>query len=153
EFLAHGWRADQLDLLISDRVGILLTSVMPRTPAALARLQAGDVIIKVNQDEVNSTDQFSRLLGEAGSGEKVIFTVKRPATVDPFSVPVTLGGSFVPLLEWRFEMPRLRTWGLQPLGIETMALTQRVASQLGAEGGMIVVAVQPDSAGAQAGVR
>jgi S1-C subfamily serine protease len=153
EFLAHGWHDDQLDLLIKERVGILLTSVMPRTPAALARLQAGDVILKVNQDEVNSAEEFSKLLGEAGSGEKVVFTVKRPAAVDPFSVPVTLGGSFVPLIEWRFEMPRLKNWGLQPLGIETMALTPRVALQLGAEGGMIVVAVQPDSAGAQAGVR
>ena len=153
EFLAHGWRDDQLDVLINSRVGILLTSVMPKTPAALARLQAGDVIVRVNQDEVNSAEQFSRLLGEAGSGEKVVMTVKRPATPDALSVPVTLGGSFAPLIEWRFEMPRMKTWGLQPIGLETMALTQRVASQLGAEGGMIVVAVRPDSAGAQAGVR
>jgi len=42
---------------------------------------------------------------------------------------------------------------LQPFGIETWELNPKVASQMGAEGGMIVVAVQPDSPGAEAGVR
>ncbi|HSQ24847.1 MAG TPA: PDZ domain-containing protein [Pyrinomonadaceae bacterium] len=153
EFLAHGWRDEQLDDLINAQMGILLTGVMPRTPAALARLQAGDVILRVNQNEIKSTEQFSRLLGEAGSGERVEFTIKRPDAAAPFSVPVTLGGSFSPMFEWRFEMPRIKPLGLQAFGIETMALTPRVAAQLGAESGLIVVAVRTDSAGAEAGVR
>lgn len=153
EFLAHGWRDEQLDDLINAQMGILLTGVMPRTPAALARLQAGDVILRVNQNEIKSTEQFSRLLGEAGSGERVEFTIKRPDAAAPFKVPVTLGGSFSPMFEWRFEMPRIKPLGLRAFGIETMALTPRVAAQLGAESGLIVVAVRPDSAGAEAGVR
>jgi S1-C subfamily serine protease len=152
EFLAHGWRDEQLDDLINAQMGILLTGVMPRTPAALARLQAGDVILRVNQNEIKSTDQFSRLLGEAGSGEQVEFTIKRPDASAPLSVPVTLGGSFAPMFEWRFETPRTRPRGLQTLGIETMALTPKVAAELGAESGLIVVAVRPDSSGAEAGV-
>ena len=153
EFLAHGWRAEQLDDLIKAQRGILLTGVMPRTPAALARLKAGDIILRVNQNEINSTEQFSRLLGEAGSGEQVEFTVKRPEASTLFSVPVTLGGSFFPMFEWRLEMNWPKPLGLQALGIETMALMPKVASQLGAEHGLIVIAVQPDSAGAEAGVR
>lgn len=153
EFLAHGWRDEQLDELIKSTNGILLVGVMPQTPAALAKLQAGDVIIRINEEEIRSAEQFSRLLGEAGSGERVQFTIKRPGAGAPMSVPVTLGGSFAPMFEWRFEMPRMKPFGLQSLGIETMALTQRVASQLGAESGLIVVAVLPDSAGAQAGIK
>jgi S1-C subfamily serine protease len=68
EFLAHGWRNEQLDELIKAQRGILLIGVMPKTPAALARLQPGDVILRVNHDDIKSTEQFSRLLGEAGSG-------------------------------------------------------------------------------------
>jgi S1-C subfamily serine protease len=153
EFLAHGWRDEQLDDLINAQMGILLLSVMPRTPAALARLQAGDVIVSVNQNEIKSAEQFSKLLGQAGSGEQVEFTIRRPASTGPVSVPVRLGGSFAPLFEWHFEMPRVKPVGLQIFGIETMALTAKVASQLGAEGGLIVVAVQPDSVADQAGVR
>jgi len=153
EFLAHGWRNDQLDDLISAGKGILLLSVMPKTPAALAKLRAGDVITQVNQKEVKSAEQFSVLLGQAGSGEQVQFTVKRPDAAEPFSVPVTLGGSFAPAFEWRFEMPQIKPAGLQVFGIETMALMPKVAWQLGAEGGLIVVAVRPDSPAANAGVR
>src|SRR5262249_52794970 len=105
EVLAHGWRNDQLGDVINAGKGILLISVMPKTPAALAKLRAGDVIVRVNQNEVRSAEQFSVLLGKAGSGEQVEFTVKRPDAAEPFSVPVTLGGSFAPAFEWRFEMP------------------------------------------------
>lgn len=153
DFLAHGWNNEQLDDLIKAQRGILLTGVMPRTPAALARLQAGDVILRVNQDDIKSTEQFSRLLGEAGSGERVEFTIKRPDASGPFSVPVTLGGSFAPMFEWHFQMPLMKPVGLQTLGIETMALDPKAAVQLGAESGLIVVAVWPDSSGAEAGVR
>lgn len=153
EFLAHGWSNEQLDDLIKAQRGILLTGVMPGTPAALARLQVGDVILRVNQDDVRSTEQFSRLLGEAGSGERVEFTIKRPDASGPFSVPVTLGGSFAPMFEWHFEMPRIKPLGLQTLGIETMPLDPKAAVEFGAESGLIVVAVRPDSAGAEAGVR
>jgi serine protease Do len=153
EFLAHGWREDQLDDLFKAQQGILLTGVMPKTPAALARLQAGDVILRVNQNEIKSTEQFSRLLGEAGSGEQVEFTIQRPDASAPLSVPVTLGGSFAPTFEWQFEMPRMKPLGLQVLGIETVGLSPKVALQLGAESGLIVVAVWPDSAGAEAGLQ
>jgi serine protease Do len=153
DFLAHGWNNEQLDGLIKAQSGILLTGIMPGTPAALARLQAGDVILRVNQDEIKSTEQFSRLLGEAGSGERVEFTIKRPNASSPFSVPVTLGGSFAPMFEWHLEMPLMKPLGLQTLGIETMALNPKAAVELGAESGLIVVAVWPDSAGFEAGVR
>jgi len=153
EFLTYGWRDDQLDELFKAQTGILLTGVMPRTPAALARLQVGDVILRVNEDWVKSTEQFSRLLGQAGSGEQVQFTIQRPDASSLLSIPVTLGGSFSPLLEWRFEMPRIQPFGLQMFGIESMELTAKVASELGAEGGLIVLAVQPESSAAQAGVR
>ena len=39
------------------------------------------------------------------------------------------------------------------LGLETVALSARVAVHFGAQGGLLVVAVQPDSAAARAGVR
>jgi serine protease Do len=151
DFLEHGWNDEQLKDLLKAQRGILLTGVMPGTPAALARLQVGDVLLRVNEDDIKSAEQFSRLLGEAGSGERVEFTIKRPDASDPFSVPVTLGGSFAPMFEWHFGVlnkPR----GLQTLGIETMPLDPKAAVEFGAESGLLVVAVRPDSAAAEAGV-
>ena len=154
--LANGWREDQLPELFEKQIGILLTSVLPGTPAAAAKLRAGDVIVRVNQDEVKSAEEFSTLLCDIGSGEQVQFLIKRPGATAPLPVEVKLAGSFEPF-EYRFEMPALAfprgVQGLEGLGIETVALTAKVASQLGAQGGLLVVAVQPDSAAARSGVR
>ena len=154
--MANGWREDQLPELFEKQIGILLTSVLPGTPAAAAKLRAGDVIVRVNQDEVKSAEEFSTLLCDIGSGEQVRFLIKRPGATAPLRVEVKLAGSFEPF-EYRFEMPAFafpRGWqGLEGLGIETVALTAKVASQLGAQGGLLVVAIQRDSAAAKSGVR
>lgn len=144
-FLANGWDDQELAELIRQQVGILLTSVTPGTPAALAKLHPGDVIVSVNQEEVKSAEEFSKLLGEAGSGKQVKFSVRRPTSPTPLSIDATLGGSFDPLFGWRFEMPVVaaRINGLERLGIETMALST---------GGLLVVAVQPESVAARGGI-
>lgn len=163
--LANGWREDQASDLIKNEIGILLMSVAPRTPASLANLQAGDVIVRVNQKDVKSPEEFSSLLGQAGSGEQVEFTVKRPNAAAPFEVPVTLGGSLVPTFEWTVGVSDATTpfLGLQRLGLHTIGLTTNAASEFGAQkrvdrngariNGLIVVAVQPESAAARGGIR
>jgi serine protease Do len=153
-FLSNGWHDKDLTELIRQQVGILLTSVMPDTPAALAKLYPGDVIVSVNQKDVKSAEEFSSLLGDAGSGNEVNFLVRRPSSPAPLSIDVRLGGSFDPLFKWRFDMPVVtaRINGLQRLGLETMALSNKVASQLGSQGGLLVVAVQPESVAARGGM-
>jgi C-terminal processing protease CtpA/Prc len=70
-------------------------------------------------------------------------------------VDVKLGSSFEPLFKWHFEMPVVTATpnGLQQFGVETMALSNKMASQLGAQGGLLVVSVQPQSRAARAGLR
>ena len=149
--LAQGWREDQATDLMKDEIGILLMAVTPKTPASLAKLQAGDIIMRVNQKDVKSAEEFSNLLGRAGSGELVEFTVKRPNAAAPLEVPVTLGSSFAST----FDVPDAATpfFGLQRLGIQTLGLTAKAAWGFGAQNGLIVVAVQPESAAARGGIR
>lgn len=154
-FLQYGWREDQLGEMIKKQVGILLTSVMPGSPAALGKLQPGDVIVRVNQEDIASAEEFSKLLSEVGGGKEVRFTVQRPTAPSPISVDVKLGSSFEPLFKWHFEMPVVTAIpnGLQQFGVETMALSNKMASQLGAQGGLLVVSVQPQSLAARSGLR
>ncbi len=142
-FLANGWREDQLNELMHKQLGILLTLVMPA------------VIVSVNKEEVKSAEEFSKLLGNAGSGAQVQFAVRRPGLASEMPVDVKLGGSFDPLFEWRFEMPPLQPGivGLKELGIETATLSPQSFSQLGAQTGVLVVAIQPEGLAARSGIR
>lgn len=154
-FLQYGWNEDQLSEMIKKQVGILLTSVMPGSPAFQAKLQPGDVIVRVNQEDIASAEEFSKLLSEVGGGKEVRFTVRRPTAPSPLLVDVKLGSSFEPMFKWHFEMPVVTATpnGLQQFGVETVALSNKMASQLGAQGGLLVVSVQPQSLAARGGLR
>lgn len=150
-----GWNEQELRSLIEKEVGIVLTSVLPGTPAALANLHPGDIIVRVNDKEVKGAEEFSQLLARAGSGEEVLFTVERPRVKAPLTMEVTLGGAFQPNFEWKFampEMPKLPSGGLKNLGVECVALSPKSATQWGGAG-VLVVSVEPDSAASRAGLR
>lgn len=153
--LAHGWNEDQLTELLQKHLGILLTAVRPGTPAALAKLHPGDIIVRVNQKDIESGEEFSRVLGDAGSGRLVQFLIRRPSSPAPFPIDVKLGGSFDPVFQYRFDFPAMapNVSGLEGLGVETMALSPKNLSQLGAENGVLVIAVEPESIAARSGLR
>ena len=50
----------------------------PGSPASLAQLKPGDVILSVNDGFVRSAEDFSFLLDEAGPGSLLHFTVAKP---------------------------------------------------------------------------
>ncbi len=122
-FLANGWREDQLNELMQKQLGILLTLVMPGTPAALAK--------------------------------QVQFAIRRPGVASTVPVDVKLGGSFDPVFDWGFEMPAFNPGivGFKELGIETATLSTQSFSQLGAQTGVLVVAIQPQGLAARSGIR
>jgi serine protease Do len=153
--LDFGWNEQQLQKLFQDEIGILLTSVLPGTPAAFANLHPGDIIVRVNDKEVKGAEEFSQLLAKAGSGEDVLFTVERPKTDKPFKLEVTLGGAFQPNFEWKFEMPempKIKMSGLKNLGVECVSLSPKSAPKWGGSG-VLVVDVEPESAAARAGLQ
>jgi hypothetical protein len=152
--MAFGWNEEELEELIENEVGILLTFVLPGTPAAMAKLKAGDVIVRVNGRNVKGAEQFSEMLTKVGSGEDVKFTVERPQLKQSLSVDVKLGGAFQPVFEWQFEMPKVPLWsgGLKTLGIEAVTLSGKYISEWGGSG-VLVVGVEPESAAARAGLK
>jgi serine protease Do len=57
--------------------GVIVSEVDPRSSAADAGLQPGDVIQSVNRHPVTSVSEFSRLVREAAAGRNVILLVNR----------------------------------------------------------------------------
>lgn len=150
--LSFGWTEKELEDLIEKDIGIVLTTVLPGTPAASAKLKPGDVITCVNGKEVTDAEAFSEMLTKAGSGVDVKITIERPLVKDQFSVNVKLGGAYQP--QWHFEMPKFPQWdgGLKTLGINAVPLSSKSAAQWGVSG-VLVVGVEPESAAARAGLK
>jgi serine protease Do len=142
--------------LAEDHCGILLTWIAPGSPAALATLRAGDVILKVNDEEIETADDFSWMLGQAEPSSSVRFTVARPDTTIPEAINIKLSASLDPtldvsLLQRRF--PPGQGWSLIDQGIETIVLRSAAASRLGSASGLLIVYVQPSTPAFKAGLR
>jgi S1-C subfamily serine protease len=90
-FVSNGWDKQRaMPLLQGGHGGVLLTSVLPGTPAALGGLRAGDVITNVSGKAVSGVEDFGQLLREAGVGSNVNFKVLRPFEPTPVEVLVQL---------------------------------------------------------------
>ncbi len=155
--LRNGWQAERARALAEMRQGILLTSVVPGSPAALAHLRPGDVILKVNNGEVKNAEDFTWVLNGTGAGNLLSFTIVRPETLVSEAMEIRLSESPDPLFGLRAPrgmLPRQMVPGsLLARGIETIALKPKAAVHFGAAGGLLVVYVEPSTAASKAGIR
>jgi len=154
--LGVGWEPQRARALAEKREGIMLTSVAPGSPAAQGQLCPGDVILSVNKAAVRNADDFSFLLQEALPGSSVQFDVARLGKLGFEALELKLGESPDPLFGLgRFAGPTPRGMApgsLMAQGIETIAIKPRVALRLGAQGGLLVVYVQPATPAFKAGL-
>lgn len=155
QILNRGWQPARAAVLAEDHRGILLTSIAPGSPAAQASLRAGDVILKVNDKEIRNAEDFTWCLEQAGPSSSVLFTVARPDRATEEALSVRLSGRLDPAFSFnlRSRMATLRGLTLIDQGIETIALKPPVASQLGTTAGLLIVYVEPLTAGFEAGLK
>jgi S1-C subfamily serine protease len=155
QILNQGWEMPRAAALAGKHRGILLTSIAPGSPAELAALRAGDVILKIDDKDIQSADEFTWWLEQAGPSSSVEFTVVRPDRPAEEALNVklswTLDQSFS--FNWRPRFASFKGFTLIDQGIETIALKPAVASQLGTTAGLLVVYVDPVTAAFEAGLK
>ena len=151
----HGWELQRATALAGKHRGIMLTSILPNSPAARASLRAGDVILKVDDNEIQTADDFTWWLEQAGPSSLVEFTVARPDRSAEELLNVKLSGLVSSVLSFNLRTPPGSTRGFSLIeqGIETIALKPPVASQLGTTAGLLVVYVEPLTAAFEAGLQ
>jgi serine protease Do len=154
QILNHGWEMHRAAALAGKHQGILLTSIMPGSPAALAALRAGDVILKIDNRDIQTADEFTWWLEQAGPSSSVEFTVARPDRPVEEALNVKLSGTLDQAFSftWRPRIASAKGFSLIDQGIETIALKPSVALQLGTTPGLLVVYVDPVTAAFDAGV-
>jgi S1-C subfamily serine protease len=155
ELVKHGWELNRAAALANKHHGIMLTSIVPGSPAALAALRAGDVILKVDDKDIQSTDDFTWWLEQAGPSNFVEFTVMRPDRPVEEELNVKLSQMLEPSFSFslRNRLSPPNGFSLLDQGIETIALRPVVATQLGTTAGLLVVYVDPVTAAFEAGLQ
>jgi serine protease Do len=94
--------------------GVLLTEIVPDSPAAKAGLKANDVVTEFNGQHVEGAAQFRRMVRETPAGRTVQLTVWRDGRSQTISVTLGEGeqrrharAGVVPRGDWTIEMPRI----------------------------------------------
>jgi membrane-associated protease RseP (regulator of RpoE activity) len=131
-------------VLIIVALAAVAGKTMPGTPAASAGLKAGDVITKVNGEEVKDAGDLTRRIGLMKPGDKVELTYLRDGTEK--TAAITLASQKT---EKTAKLESNRNKPGATLGLELAP-----ASQVDGAGkpGVAVVGVDPNSEGAQKGL-
>lgn len=163
--------------------GVAVAKVVENSPAQAAGLQEGDVIVKVNGDEVTSSRKLTRLISEispdhtarltvlrSGSERDINVTMgKRPAPKfgeGAFSFPDALEKLDIPDIPElkalpRIEMtpgapgtPKVFTFGTRrQIGVGLISLSKQLSDHFGVTNGALVDTVREDSPAAKAGLK
>jgi putative serine protease PepD len=70
-------------------VGAKISKLMPKSPAGKAGIQVGDVIIKIDNEVINSASDLTALVRQLPAGAKANFVLQRAGKV--LTIAVTLG--------------------------------------------------------------
>lgn len=137
--------------------GVLVNGVRAGGPADKAGIKTGDIILDLNGMPINDVNTLRNTVASAGAAADVTVTLLRNGNQQQVKVKL---GEFNPN-ETASAQNQSRNGGadaLTPshrLGLELMALTPDVASQLGIPQGtlgMVVTSVDPNGPAAEAGI-
>jgi thiol-disulfide isomerase/thioredoxin len=84
-----GWLGVAMSEQPPERPGVLISSVLRRSPAAVGGLAVGDVVVAINDARVNDPGELSRQVAELGAGERANLMVERQGA--PRLMAVQLG--------------------------------------------------------------
>ncbi|MGP9767516.1 DegQ family serine endoprotease [Halomonas sp. AOP13-D3-9] len=127
--------------------GALIADLDPEGPAAQGGLQAGDVILEVNGEEVERSSSLPRLIGKGAPGTEVELTLMRDG--EQLTESVELGS-------WpdaEQQTAQASSNNQARLGVMVAEIDDAMREQLNIPGGVIVRQVESGSVAAEAGIR
>lgn len=108
---------------IKEGQGVLINEVYEDDPAYVAGIKPGDIILKVEDQPVNSPNQLSRLVAQVGPGEKAKILVLRDGKEMVYHVPMAERPEKPTLASLPYKKSEVK------LGLDVQALTAALAKE------------------------
>jgi serine protease Do len=139
---------------LADTNGVLIAQVTPDGPADKAGLKQGDVITKLNGEEITDLSRFRNKISMMSPGTVVKLDIIRDGSPKTFSVKIEKLPAKVEAQTAAPSTPGAPD-SIKKLGLTVTTLTKELADKYGlkADTGALVTAVDPDSAAAQTGIK
>lgn len=134
---------------IKDKKGVLITEVFPGDPADEAGIKPKDIVLSINGKKVENNRELSKLIADTSVGDTVKIKVLRNGIEKIFRVKIVKRederiAGHTPSIGNNYE-----------LGLRVSELTPEIVRRfnIAETGGIIVIDVESESQGAEAGVR
>jgi serine protease Do len=147
-------------LNLKENIGVEVKTVIPNAPAATVGIRVGDIILEVNGQKVEGTEQFAASIGVRLPGTKITLTIWRDGAKQ--NIAATLGRQVMPQLPLASMMPispedfqALFAGDAWKLGLEGEPLTSQLATFFGVDQGegVLVRTVLEKSPAEKAGLK
>lgn len=141
---------------LEDRTGALIANVNPDSPAQKAGLKAGDVVIELEGQKIESSTDLTRKVGSFAPGESVRIKAFRDGRERTFTVKLDRREAPVLAAMSRGEAPEQESEVTERLGVSFRTLDDSARRRLGIEediDGVLISDVDRDSDAAAAGIR
>jgi len=134
---------------LDDTQGIIVAAVEAGTPAADAGIESGDVVLEFAGTEIKSVNQFRRVVAGVTPGEKVAVAVLRDGEAKHLTATLRERPDETAAAEEAKPQSEEKWLGLEVVGLDD-PIARR--AQVSAATGVLVVAVEPRSPAADAGL-
>lgn len=140
--------AKQFDL--PEAKGVLVGDVVGDSPAEEAGIKRGDIIIRVNDEEVNSPEELQDKIRDIDIGKKANIEIMRDGKVIKFIVKI----GEMPTVEEEGEFPKEKVFSVQ-IGIQIKAVTPEIAKEIGLPWvkGLVITEIIPGSSADDMGLQ
>lgn len=141
--------------------GAWVTSVAPESAAAKAGLAEGDIVVRLDGQDVRSARQLTRVVGETPAGRAVSVEYVRAGKRAQVSVTLeasrpramALRGRAPGAFAFKMREPMMMARSRARLGIGVQDLTPQLAQYFGVKNGVLVTQVNEGSPAARGGMK
>ncbi len=135
---------------LKNRKGVLVADVFKGDPADEAGIQAKDIILSVNDNKIETSRQLTSMIADLKVGEAAKVEVFRNGKLKIFNIKLAKRNDQKLASRSTQQEPEEEKFGIQIAEV-TPEITQRFG--IGDTTGVIVIKVESDSKGAEAGVQ